>query len=83
MILPDGFEAQVCLKPGKMMKLEVEMYIDPNTGGMLFQVLAVMFGALSGIVLLFASRIRMVFARVMRYFRAISNRGSEETSNQP
>jgi hypothetical protein len=53
------------------------MYIDPNTGGMLFQILAVMFGLLSGIILLFAARIRMMFARVMRFFRGVNNRGTE------
>ena len=29
------------------------MYIDPNTGGMLFQILVVMFGVISAVVLLF------------------------------
>ena len=41
-------------------------YIDPNTGGMLFQVLAVIFGVLSGIVLIFSSRIKMLVFRIMR-----------------
>lgn len=58
------------------------MYIDPNTGGMLFQILAVTFGLFSGIILLFASRIRMLFARVMRFFRGINNRGTEKPSEQ-
>ncbi|UCG22781.1 MAG: hypothetical protein JSW55_11415 [Chloroflexota bacterium] len=44
-------------------------YIDPNTGGMLFQMLAVAFGLLSGVVLLFSSRIKMLLARIMRSFR--------------
>ena len=59
------------------------MYIDPNTGGMLFQVLAVMFGLFSGIILLFAGRIKMLFARVMRFFRGMNNRRPEEPSEQP
>ncbi|OGO31404.1 MAG: hypothetical protein A2Z16_13575 [Chloroflexi bacterium RBG_16_54_18] len=42
------------------------MYIDPNTGGMLFQVLAVLFGLFSGIVLIFSSKIRMFFSRLNR-----------------
>lgn len=42
------------------------MYIDPNTGGMLFQILAVAFTALSGIVLLFSGKIRMLWARITR-----------------
>lgn len=42
------------------------MYIDPNTGGMLFQILAIVFAMASGIVLLFSSKIRMFWARLMR-----------------
>lgn len=54
------------------------MYIDPNTGGMLFQVLAVLFGVFSGIVLLFSSKIRMWVGRVRRYFNDRSNESEEE-----
>ena len=46
------------------------MYIDPNTGGMLFQVLAVLFGIFSGIILIFSSKIRMFFGRLNRMRRA-------------
>ncbi len=42
------------------------MYIDPNAGGMLFQILAVLFGLISGFVLFFSGRIRMIFARLRR-----------------
>jgi hypothetical protein len=45
------------------------MYIDPNTGGMLFQILAVLFGLISGFVLFFASKIKMTFARLRRFIR--------------
>lgn len=45
------------------------MYIDPNTGGMLFQVLAVLFGVFSGMVLIFSSKIRMFFNRMNRMRR--------------
>jgi hypothetical protein len=45
------------------------VYIDPNTGGMLFQILAVLFGAISGIVLIFSSRIKMFFAKLRRRMR--------------
>lgn len=45
------------------------MYIDPNTGGMLFQMLAVLFGLISGTVLLFSSRIRAAIARFKRSLR--------------
>ena len=42
------------------------MYIDPGTGGQLFQILAIFFGAISGFVLLFAGRIRMWWAKLRR-----------------
>jgi hypothetical protein len=42
------------------------MYIDPNTGGMLFQILAVLFATLSGIILLLSGKIRMFFAKLRR-----------------
>jgi hypothetical protein len=45
------------------------MYIDPNTGGILFQVLAALFAVISGVVLVFSSRIKMGFARLRRALR--------------
>ena len=45
------------------------MYIDPNTGGILFQTLAVMFGVFSGVVLLFSSKIKMGIAKLRRALR--------------
>jgi len=45
------------------------MYIDPNTGGMLFQVLAALFAVLSGVTLFFSGKIRMYFAQLQRRFR--------------
>ena len=53
------------------------MYIDPNTGGMLFQVLAVMFGVISGTVLIFSSRIKMGLSKLRRSIRERS--GQDET----
>lgn len=44
-------------------------YIDPNTGGMLFQMLAVAFGIISGFLLLFYSQIKMLLARFARFVR--------------
>ena len=44
-------------------------YIDPNTGGMLFQILAVMFGLFSGLILLFSSYIRKGLYRILRFLR--------------
>ena len=57
------------------------MYIDPNTGGMLFQVLAVVFAALSGFVLFFSGKIRMFFAKLRRRVREGSEEAGDEVSN--
>ena len=54
------------------------MYIDPNSGGMLFQVLAIMFGTLSAIVLFFSGRIRLYWARLRRKNREQSEEDEEE-----
>jgi hypothetical protein len=54
-------------------------YIDPNTGGMLFQMLAVLFGLFSGIILFFSSKIKMFFFRVMRGVRG----SKPEEENKP
>ena len=56
------------------------MYIDPNSGGMLFQALLIVFGVISGSVLIFSSKIKMGFARLMRNFREKSSDG-ESTEN--
>jgi hypothetical protein len=42
------------------------MYIDPNTGGVLFQILAVLFAVFSGTVLVFSSKIRAGIAKLRR-----------------
>jgi hypothetical protein len=54
--------------------LTATAYIDPNTGGMLFQVLAVVLAFFSGSLLLFSAKIRMFFAKLMRRLR-----GSDES----
>lgn len=56
------------------------MYIDPSSGGMLFQALLVVFGLFSGIVLLFSSKIKMSIAR-LRHLRRQKD-GEEEISPQ-
>lgn len=56
------------------------MYIDPNTGGMLFQVLAVLFAVASGTILIFSSKIRMVWAQMMR---KRSNPREQTLENKP
>jgi len=48
---------------------EIVMYIDPNTGGILFQTLAILFGVFSGIVLLFSGKIKMGIAKLRRSMR--------------
>ena len=45
------------------------MYIDPGTGGQLFQILAIAFASVSGVILLFAGRIKMWFAKMKRKMR--------------
>ncbi len=45
------------------------MYIDPNTGGILFQALAGILAAVSGILFFFSRRIREGIARVRRKMR--------------
>lgn len=42
------------------------MYIDPNTGGMLFQTLAVLFALFSGVMLAFSSKIRAFISKLRR-----------------
>lgn len=45
------------------------MYIDPNTGGMLFQALAAVFVAVSGVLLVFSGKIRGYIAQLRRKMR--------------
>jgi hypothetical protein len=48
-------------------------YVDPATGGMLFQALAAALAVFTGLALVFSRQIRMLFARVRRSLR----RGTE------
>jgi hypothetical protein len=57
------------------------MYIDPGSGGMLFQILAVTFGVISGTVLMFSGRIKMIIAKWRRTMRK-DEENSEENSEQ-
>jgi hypothetical protein len=45
------------------------MYIDPNTGGVLFQALAAVLAVGTGVLLIFSGKIREAFARLRRRFR--------------
>ena len=58
-----------------------QAYIDPNTGGMLFQILATAFGLLSGIALIFSRQIRMAIARAGRFLRGLFDRESQQTEH--
>jgi len=42
------------------------MYIDPNTGGIIFQALAAAFVVISGVLLVFSGKIRQTIARIRR-----------------
>ncbi len=53
------------------------MYIDPNTGGILFQVLAGLFAVLSGVLFVFSRQIRQGIARLRR-----RNRKDEDDEQQ-
>ncbi len=58
-----------------------QAYIDPNTGGMLFQMLAVLFGVFSGILLFFSGWIKQAIYRVRRYLREARSDG--EAGSKP
>ena len=44
-------------------------YIDPNTGGMLFQILAVLLASVSAILFFFSRQIKSAWARLRRGLR--------------
>ncbi|MCB0118652.1 MAG: hypothetical protein KDD72_06455 [Anaerolineales bacterium] len=54
------------------------MYIDPNTGGVLFQALAAVFAIFSATVLIFSSKIRASIAK----FRRKNNENQEEENKE-
>jgi hypothetical protein len=45
------------------------MYIDPNTGGVLFQALAGLLAVISTVLLVFSKNIRQFFSRMRRSAR--------------
>lgn len=45
------------------------MYIDPGTGGLLFQALAAAAVTISGFILFFSRQIKMYFARFRRFLQ--------------
>ena len=42
------------------------LYIDPNTGGLVFQLLAVLFAMFSGVMLFFSRQIKTFFMSLRR-----------------
>ena len=60
----------------------VAAYIDPNTGGMLFQILAVLFGVISGALLLFSGKIKGYYYRLKRRVQSNDADLVDETDNQ-
>ncbi len=56
------------------------MYIDPASGGMLFQILLILFGVISGAVLIFSSKIKLGISKFRRSLREKS--GDQETAQQ-
>jgi hypothetical protein len=42
-------------------------YVDPSTGGLLFQFLTVIFAAISGGLFFFSRQIKAAFARLRRF----------------
>ncbi len=53
------------------------MYIDPNTGGVLFQALAGAFIVISGVLLVFSGKIRGFFSQMRRKAREDKNEDTE------
>ena len=58
-------------------------YIDPNTGGMLFQILAVLFGVISGAFLLFSGKIKGYYYRIRRKMRGTEEEAAVENTETP
>jgi len=61
------------------MKFIISAYIDPNTGGMLFQILAVLFGVISGALLLFSGKIKGYYYRLRRRIQDSDAEVADET----
>ena len=59
------------------------LYIDPNTGGMLFQFLAVFLALFSGILFFFSRQIRAGFARLRRMIKKEPQENKPENPENP
>jgi Na+/melibiose symporter-like transporter len=60
-----------------ILNIFIAAYIDPNTGGMLFQILAVLFGVISGALLLFSGKIKGFYYRLRRRVQGSENEPSD------
>jgi len=58
------------------------MYIDPNSGGLIFQVLLVLFGVISGTILIFSSKIKMGISKIRRSMREKINKDEKSQPGQ-
>lgn len=58
-------------------------YIDPSTGGMLFQLLAVLLAAFSGVLFFFSRQIKTGIARLRRMGRKAQEEPEEKEINGP
>jgi hypothetical protein len=58
-------------------------YIDPSTGGMLFQALATALAVFAGFALVFSRQIRTFWARLRRSFRGADQAEEEEQQAPP
>jgi hypothetical protein len=56
----------------------IAAYIDPNTGGMLFQILAVLFGVISGAFLLFSGKIKGYYYQLKRQMQSSEPKNTDE-----
>jgi len=63
------------------MNFIISAYIDPNTGGMLFQILAVLFGVISGALLLFSGKIKGYYYRLRRRIQDSDAEVADETDH--
>jgi hypothetical protein len=63
------------------MRFIISAYIDPNTGGMLFQILAVLFGVISGALLLFSGKIKGYYYRLRRRIQDSDAEVAHETDH--
>lgn len=61
--------------------LSPKAYIDPNTGGMLFQVLAGLLAVFSGVLFFFSRQIKTLFARIRRKSREKEEQKVDDLDN--